>query len=505
MGNEIILGNVKVFERLDNPYEKILLTVFSFFGIFIFLKSIISSAKNSSIYLSTIGLIILTGIMIFSFTNSWNTVLTIQVSIILISSIIYIVNNLTFNLSDSSKEIIALPISAVGAFLACISIGGLIGEIDTISVLGISLVAIAITINSGVASIGALISFFSISLVSFIFNLGLIKISIVGSFSGVFLALGVISTLKFYSVLMSDYIDIKSKKVEHSVARFSSVLIIIISVSSTVFIATSDLSTSESLAFSIIAVGIGIKMVEMFSGFMWRIPSVILIGFIVWIFLYVISVTLTISVENDIHHTVLVFFTFLPIMNSIFDFLSIGLTRFLLQKSLSSKYPPVLGVIDAIGAIVLFVFLKLGLVTLFVTLSDSDGNSIFQLLGAEGLFVDLKKNPNEYIWLYFTLFSTLIPTIAHLNIACFSLVATKSKYFSGLIRKLSLAILNYRKNINSASISFMALSFIITILIIVPLYSIYSIWMFLYGNHVSILEASLFLSTSWAEYLLKLI
>ena len=38
-------------------------------------------------------------------------------------------------------------------------------------------------------------------------------------------------------------------------------------------------------------------------------------------------------------------------------------------------------------------------------------------LGA--FFADLRANPGHYWWLYFTLFSTLIPTVLHATVAIF--------------------------------------------------------------------------------------
>ena len=136
-----------------------------------------------------------------------------------------------------------------------------------------------------------------------------------------------------------------------------------------------------------------------------------LLLFVLIAFLALLATVIFMPLEDDLSKSLLLFLGFLPLINAVFDYFSIGLTRYLLQNSLDSGLPWIRGLLDAVAAIILFVLLKLTLVTLFVLLTDSNNNPLIQLGGDHGLFQGLRTDPNGYIWLYFTLFSTLIPAV----------------------------------------------------------------------------------------------
>ena len=148
------------------------------------------------------------------------------------------------------------------------------------------------------------------------------------------------------------------------------------------------------------------------------------------------------NIKEGIGQSLIIFLLILPLVNALFDYLSIGLTRYLLAGSLHSNAPMFWGVIDGIGAVVLFLVLKLSLVSLLMVLKDANSEPLLWLLGENGLFSQIRANPSEYVWLYFTLFSTLIPTLVHLNLACLSLIATTVKPLPALFNWIADALLH---------------------------------------------------------------
>lgn len=193
--------------------------------------------------------------------------------------------------------------------------------------------------------------------------------------------------------------------------------------------------------------------------------------------------------EENIGGSLVVFFGFLPLVNAIFDFLSIGLTRYLLNKSIHSKRGALFlwSFADVIGAIALFFLLKLSLITLFILLTDKTGAVLFPLLGEQGLLTQIKANPSDYVWLYFTLFSTLIPTLIHLNIGFFSIAASTfhplPKVFSGIATQLG----KVNGNPLLSLLAFAGLVILTTFFIVLPLFALSQFWQLFLQHHDSLL------------------
>jgi hypothetical protein len=116
------------------------------------------------------------------------------------------------------------------------------------------------------------------------------------------------------------------------------------------------------------------------------------------------------------------FLGFLPLVNAIFDFASLGLTRFCLRRSLRPGFLVSLkwSLIDALAACVLFAGLVLSAILLVHLVRDGNGAPLTNL---NDIFKGIANVPNKYWWLYLTFFSTLVPTLLHLGIACFSFIA----------------------------------------------------------------------------------
>ncbi|MCH8166931.1 MAG: hypothetical protein IIC03_03255, partial [Proteobacteria bacterium] len=114
-------------------------------------------------------------------------------------------------------------------------------------------------------------------------------------------------------------------------------------------------------------------------------------------------------------NSVILFLAILPLLNAAADFASTGLTRWRLRKGLAGRMWREM-LIDLGGAAA--TFFLLGAVTILAIdhMRWSDGSALFDL--AE-FFTDIRANPGHYWWLYFTLFSTLIPTVLHGAVAVF--------------------------------------------------------------------------------------
>ena len=98
----------------------------------------------------------------------------------------------------------------------------------------------------------------------------------------------------------------------------------------------------------------------------------------------------------------LVFLTLLPLINSVFDWLSLAVTRALLRHVLAMTIAAALQVMDR--------------------LSQSGGEpKFFDLVGTLHRVRTEPADPAIW-WVYFTLFSTLLPTLAHAAIVTGSFV-----------------------------------------------------------------------------------
>ncbi|MEL6317095.1 MAG: hypothetical protein AAFR16_05590 [Pseudomonadota bacterium] len=137
---------------------------------------------------------------------------------------------------------------------------------------------------------------------------------------------------------------------------------------------------------------------------------------------YVFTVMMRLGeIDNNIRVYFLLF-AFLPLLNALFDYFSTGATRWALRKGLDDDakgLPIVWSGYDVVAAVALFTGLGLACVVTFHYARAAGGAP---LLDVPALFADLRANPENYGWIYFTLTSTLAPTMIHFSIASFSLV-----------------------------------------------------------------------------------
>jgi hypothetical protein len=111
-------------------------------------------------------------------------------------------------------------------------------------------------------------------------------------------------------------------------------------------------------------------------------------------------------------------FGLLPLFNALFDFLSAGLTRYLLRLGLEQKRAVWRAILDGLGGIAIFFALGCSLITFVTFVTPADGGPLVDLAQ---LFANLRTAPGDYIWLMMTLFSTLLPTLVHLSLVLLTL------------------------------------------------------------------------------------
>jgi len=111
-------------------------------------------------------------------------------------------------------------------------------------------------------------------------------------------------------------------------------------------------------------------------------------------------------------------FGLLPLFNALFDFLSAGLTRYLLRLGLEQKRAVWRAILDGLGGIAIFFALGCSLITFVTFVTPADGVPLVDLAQ---LFANLRTAPGDYIWLMMTLFSTLLPTLVHLSLVLLTL------------------------------------------------------------------------------------
>ena len=108
----------------------------------------------------------------------------------------------------------------------------------------------------------------------------------------------------------------------------------------------------------------------------------------------------------------------LPLVNAVFDFASVGLTRYLLRLGLEQKRAAWPAVLDGLDGIAIFFALGCTLIAFVTFVVPADGVPLVDLTQ---LFADMRRAPGDYIWLMVTLFSTLIPTLLHLSVTVLTL------------------------------------------------------------------------------------
>ena len=182
----------------------------------------------------------------------------------------------------------------------------------------------------------------------------------------------------------------------------------------------------------------------------------------------------------------LIYLAVLPVINGVFDWLSLGFTRGLLQwaasRAWSMRWVIVTSLADLLASVVFLTALALSMTAMLAVLNlraaSSTGTSLVDL---PSLFARLRHNPWDpaLLWVHFTLFSTFLPTLAHLGIL---VSAATIVHLPGRVRILDLMDQGVDKNhgrrlqvvlwfVAQRSITFVApVAFLLLILFLLWLY-----------------------------------
>lgn len=154
----------------------------------------------------------------------------------------------------------------------------------------------------------------------------------------------------------------------------------------------------------------------------------IIYAFLVW------SVGSTSNISSAAKSTV-IFLGFFPLLNAVFDFISIGLTRWCLRRGLQKPGAGILlwSSIDALTALLLFALLGMATIFFLFNVGSDSGEPI---IAFPAVFSSIRSDPNAYWWLYVSFFSTLIPTVIHLGVASWSFVTFAPNGIQDWIRTL---------------------------------------------------------------------
>ena len=138
-----------------------------------------------------------------------------------------------------------------------------------------------------------------------------------------------------------------------------------------------------------------------------------------------------------------VFLAIIPIINAVFDWMSLGVTRALLSQSVSS--PSWTGVAWRGALDLVIAILCLYALTGTLVLVMAGYNLIYQMGGGEGVLVDLVVRLEELRqspfalqnwWIHGMIFSTLLPTFVHATVAMMAVLTaglrreTREKYLA---------------------------------------------------------------------------
>ena len=133
----------------------------------------------------------------------------------------------------------------------------------------------------------------------------------------------------------------------------------------------------------------------------------------------------------------LIFLITIPLINALYDYLSLGLTRYLLQRSLDTQRNLVwFALIDFLAACLFLLTLSLTIVAAFSGLNQIAASHGAHPLDIGGILLRLRHTPSDMSlwWIYAMIFSTFLPTFAHAAIAAGNMSITRiSKKWRNLV------------------------------------------------------------------------
>jgi len=126
---------------------------------------------------------------------------------------------------------------------------------------------------------------------------------------------------------------------------------------------------------------------------------------------------------NDLERLLTVFLAALPFLNALFDTISYGVTLALLRWSVRSRSGIVAllaGILDLLFALVIFAALTAAFVALISSMNTLSGGVWLDL---DGLLRGLRDSPQDHLWVFLMIGSTLLPTLLHLLAALLAIQA----------------------------------------------------------------------------------
>ncbi len=113
------------------------------------------------------------------------------------------------------------------------------------------------------------------------------------------------------------------------------------------------------------------------------------------------------------------FLGLLPLVNAVFDYVSYSVTLSLLRAGVRKPRIALLtGFCDLAVATLLFLALGATLVVMIASINQWADVPLYPLVP---LFHGIRLAPDDYLWLYLMMFSTILPTVLHAAVATFSL------------------------------------------------------------------------------------
>jgi hypothetical protein len=167
--------------------------------------------------------------------------------------------------------------------------------------------------------------------------------------------------------------------------------------------------------------------------------------------------------------------------NAWFDFVSIGMTRWLVRTGTHRRRWALALALGDVAAAAVF-FTALGC-TLIAAVHGLNQLEVRDFLNLQSLFDGIRSAPGQYWWLYATIFTTLVPTFLHVAVAGASAIAWLPQAAK---RRLLRHVEGASEWAGHRWIATLALAAIATVAILVPLFVAAGGAMLLYQFHPEI-------------------
>jgi hypothetical protein len=128
----------------------------------------------------------------------------------------------------------------------------------------------------------------------------------------------------------------------------------------------------------------------------------------------------------------IIYIGILPVCNAVWDWISLGFTRFLLGLAVQEKKTATLffsTILDLLGSALFLSGLSATMsLTIVLVNNEATRNGGLPLVDIGGILTRIEMDPTSpaHYWVYFTLLSTFVPTFFHILILAFSTVSIKT-------------------------------------------------------------------------------